>query len=121
MELDEKHIDLSNTFAKADIEILRKTSNKKDLRAFAKTVREHVLAETPLIWGAVLGIAAEPDIAPYTSGGHLRLIIGFNEKTKEISTPIRGGLSMLQNAWRWQTPYAITMSLHALASAPEPQ
>lgn len=121
LELDEKHIDLSNTFAKADIEMLRKTSTKKDLRAFAKTVREHVLAETPLIWGAVLGIAAEPDIAPYTSGGHLRLIIGFNDKTKEIIYSDPWGPKHATKRMALADAYAITMSLHALASAPEPQ
>lgn len=113
--LNEKHIDLSKTFANADIEILRQTATKRDLRAFSKTVRGHVRGETPLIWGVVLGIAPEPDIAPYTSGGHLRLITGFNDKTSEIIYSDPWGPKHATKRMPLADAYAITMSLHALA------
>lgn len=52
-------------------------------RRFRDAVKHSVLMGQPLFWGVMLGIFPEPDI-PQAEGGHMRLIIGFNEKKKEI-------------------------------------
>lgn len=52
-------------------------------RRFRDAVKHSVLMGQPLFWGVTLGIFPEPDI-PQANGGHMRLIIGFNEKKGEI-------------------------------------
>jgi hypothetical protein len=52
-------------------------------RAFQKTLRTQINAGVPILWAVTLGIFPEPDI-PQARGGHMRLIIGYNDKTREI-------------------------------------
>lgn len=59
---------------------------QKDSRAkkFAQGIRQQVNAGIPVFWGVTLGIFPERGVNPQTSGGHMRLIIGYNDKKKEI-------------------------------------
>ena len=50
---------------------------------FQHDISSHVDAGFPLIWSVILGMVPEKGI-PQTAGGHMRLIIGYNEKTQEI-------------------------------------
>ena len=58
---------------------------KKDPRRakFMKSVKDLTDKGIPVFWGVTLGMFPEPDI-PQAEGGHMRLIIGYNEKTHEI-------------------------------------
>ncbi len=58
---------------------------KKDPRRvkFLKSAKELTDRGIPIFWGVTLGKFPEPDI-PQASGGHMRLIIGYNQKTHEI-------------------------------------
>ena len=56
-----------------------------DERKFLKAVSSYVDKGLPLLWSLELGRFPEvPQLSPQTSGGHMRLIIGYNEKTQEI-------------------------------------
>ena len=57
----------------------------KDARfkKFLTGVKTQIDKGTPLFWGVTLGIFPEPGL-PQTIGGHIRLIVGYNQKTKEI-------------------------------------
>lgn len=59
---------------------------KKDsrLRKFLNGVRQQIDQGIPLFWGVTLGIFPEAGTNPQTRGGHMRLIIGYNDKKKEI-------------------------------------
>lgn len=61
------------------------TMRKKDSRAkkFSAGIRQQVAAGVPIFWGVTLGIFPERGI-PQTRGGHMRLIIGYNDKKREI-------------------------------------
>lgn len=50
---------------------------------FLADVKQQIDRGIPLLWGLNLGIYPEPGI-PQKGGGHIRLIIGYNEKKKEI-------------------------------------
>ena len=50
---------------------------------FIKGIREQTLRGVPLFWSVRLGIYPEPGI-PQQFGGHMRLIIGYNEEKGEI-------------------------------------
>ena len=54
------------------------------LKKFLAGVRQQVNAGIPVFWGVTLGIFPERGVNPQTTGGHIRLIIGYNDKKKEI-------------------------------------
>lgn len=58
----------------------------KDSRSkkFSRLIRQQVSLGIPVFWGVTLGIYPERGVNPQTSGGHMRLIIGYNDKKKEI-------------------------------------
>ncbi len=62
-----------------------KRMRMKDSRfkKFLTGVKTQVDAGIPVFWGVTLGCYPEPEI-PQASGGHMRLIIGYNPQTKEI-------------------------------------
>ena len=52
---------------------------------FSKSIHRHIDEGIPLLWGLNLGKYPEdPPIAPQTSGGHMRMIIGYNDKTAHL-------------------------------------
>ena len=54
------------------------------LKKFSQGIRQQVNAGIPLFWGVTLGIFPERGVNPQSTGGHMRLIIGYNDKKKEI-------------------------------------
>lgn len=71
----------------ADPEVLKemkvKGAQKSKFTRFRKDVREQIMKGIPLFWGVRLGVYPEPGL-PQTMGGHMRLIIGYNDKKNEI-------------------------------------
>jgi hypothetical protein len=51
---------------------------------FFKLVKSHLAKGIPVMWSVFLGIVKDVPKDPQGSGGHLRLIIGYNDTTKEI-------------------------------------
>jgi hypothetical protein len=78
-------IDVARIYASMDFEVLKeaKTKNRSDLARFQRTVQTNVDEGVPLLWSVQLGIAKE-DETPQSRGGHMRLIIGYNNKSQEI-------------------------------------
>ena len=64
--------------------IYRMRQKDPRLKKFLAGVRQQVNAGIPVFWGVTLGIFPERGVNPQTSGGHVRLIIGYNDKKKEI-------------------------------------
>ncbi len=54
-----------------------------ELKKFRKYVKENIDAGVPLVWSVILGKVPEPRLAQ-VGGGHMRTIIGYNEKNDEI-------------------------------------
>ena len=73
--------------AAMDPEVLREMKvngpQKSKFTKFMKDIRQQVEKGIPLFWGVTLGTYQESDI-PQSKGGHMRLIIGYNDKTKEV-------------------------------------
>ena len=56
-----------------------------DERKFLKEIRSYIDGGLPLLWALELGRYPEkPQLTPQTSGGHMRMIIGYNDSTEEI-------------------------------------
>ncbi len=52
-------------------------------KKFLAGIKKNVNAGIPVFWGVTLGIFPEAGL-PQSRGGHMRLIIGYNAKTKEV-------------------------------------
>lgn len=56
-----------------------------DERKFLKEVHTYIDSGLPILWGLELGLFPEkPQLTPQTRGGHMRMIIGYNDKSEEI-------------------------------------
>lgn len=72
-------------FKAKDLKKVFGSMSEKDSRYkdFKKGIIESINGGKPLVWALALGIIPEPEI-PQAEGGHMRLIIGYNENTEEI-------------------------------------
>ena len=56
-----------------------------DEKAFLAAIRSSIDTGIPLLWSLQIGQFPEkPNLRPQTNGGHMRTIIGYNDKDKEI-------------------------------------
>jgi len=111
------HYDPSAVDRAMDPEVLKEMktngAQKAKFTKFMKDVRQYVDAGMPLFWGVILGRYPEDDL-PQTMGGHMRLIIGYNDKKGEILYSDTWGkgheLKRMPAGWAW----TITRSLMAM-------
>ncbi len=97
-----------------DIEVLRAMKKKQSgYKPFRKGIRDQVKAGIPLFWGVMLGQIPEPEI-PQASGGHMRLIIGFNDSTNEILYTDSWGAGHELKRMKEEDAWVITTSLSYL-------
>ncbi len=77
---------------------------------FQKDIRDQVAKGIPLFWGVTLGIYPEPD-NPQGSGGHMRLIIGYNDRKREILYTDSWGagheLKRMPMDWAWTISHCL--------------
>ena len=73
-------------------------------KRFHDEIRKQVNAGVPLFWSVTLGFYPEPEI-PQAMGGHMRLVIGYNDKTKELLYTDSWGagheLKRMPEDWAW--------------------
>lgn len=90
-----------------------RAGRRVELNQFEDRVRRYVDGGVPLIWGVMLGVVPEPEI-PQLSGGHLRLIIGYNAQTREILFSDTWGRGHELKRMTLEHAFAITTSLNSL-------
>ena len=77
---------------------------KSKYKKFMADVHQYVNSGMPLFWGVMLGTYPETDL-PQTRGGHMRLIIGYNDKKREILYTDTWGkgheLKRMPADWAW--------------------
>ncbi|MGL4399218.1 MAG: C39 family peptidase [Luteolibacter sp.] len=62
-----------------------KVGKPVDEKSFLKVIRTHVNDGLPLLWSLEIGRFPEvPDLRPQTEGGHMRLIIGYNDTNQTL-------------------------------------
>ena len=91
-----------------DAEVLKEMKvngmQKAKFTKFMKDVREQVAKGIPLFWGVTLGTYPEPGLMQ-ANGGHTRLIIGYNDKKKEVLYTDSWGagheLKRMPADWAW--------------------
>lgn len=79
-------IDVGAVYRQMQVEVLRdvRTKNKSDVSRFQRAVQGSIDKGEPLLWSVILGFVPETPALPQASGGHMRLIIGYNNKTQQI-------------------------------------
>ena len=84
-ENNAKHT-FGETLAKINPDIYAKmrTAETAEMRGFQKNVKDTVDRGIPLLWFVYLGLVKEEKLNLQSKGGHMRLIIGYNEKDKTI-------------------------------------
>ena len=77
---------------------------KSKYKKFMADVHQYVNAGMPLFWSVKLGTYPETDL-PQARGGHMRLIIGYNDKKKELLYSDTWGkgheLKRMPADWAW--------------------
>ena len=85
-------------------------SQRSKFTKFLKDVHDQVDKGIPLFWGVTLGTYPEPEI-PQANGGHMRLIIGYNDKKKEILYSDTWGagheLKRMPAEWAWTISHCL--------------
>jgi hypothetical protein len=77
---------VNEIYGKMDGEVLKVSRTERDRSGFGKfqrSVNGLIDQGIPVMWSVSLGLLPEPEI-PQASGGHMRLIIGYNTKASEI-------------------------------------
>ncbi len=80
-------VDLQALWRAMDPEILLAARNgqKQGMNQFVKNIKLYTGQGVPLLWACLVGLYPEtPPIGQEGAFGHVRLIIGYNEKTKEL-------------------------------------
>ena len=89
-----------------------KKMRMKDFRwkKFMTGVKTQVDLGIPVFWGVTLGLFPEPGL-PQTAGGHMRLIIGYNDRKNEILYSDSWGagheLKRMPAEWAWTITHSL--------------
>lgn len=109
-----ENIYIEELFKNADIDILRKTVGFFQRRSFAKSIREAISEDKPILWGMILGVAPEEKLIPTANGGHMRLIIGISGDNKYIYYCDPWGEDHAKKKMPLIDAAAVTFSLHCV-------
>ena len=109
---------VGDIYMQLDPEVYKQFKSKKmktNYKRFISHIKKYINSGVPVIWGVYLGMYKEPQLNPQASGAHLRLIIGYNEKTKEIIFSDTWGARHVfkhlgtAEAWAQTTQYAVLL------------
>ena len=97
-----------------DAEVLKEMKvngmQKSKYTRFLKDIHDQVAKGIPLFWGVTLGTYPEPGLMQ-ANGGHMRLIIGYNDKKKEILYSDSWGagheLKRMPADWAWTIAHSL--------------
>ncbi|MEX1118545.1 MAG: C39 family peptidase, partial [Terrimicrobiaceae bacterium] len=105
-------VDIGKCYDQMDPEILKSVRLKKtaDFGRFQREIQRGVDEGLPLLWSMRLGLVSEPGL-PQTGGGHMRLILGYNPKTKEILYSDSWGMGHEKKRMSFEDAWTITTGL----------
>lgn len=115
IQLSGRVIDVGECFARMKPEIYRELRLKKkaDMGRFQREIQRNIDEGIPLLWSVNLGFVPEKEI-PQASGGHMRLIIGYNSKTNEVVYSDSWGMGHEQKRMGLEDAWVITSALSSL-------
>ncbi|HEY5811078.1 MAG TPA: hypothetical protein VIT23_00300 [Terrimicrobiaceae bacterium] len=86
IRLDDEVEDADAFFSQMKPEIYKEVRMKKsaDFGRFKRDVQRSIEEGIPLLWAVRIGLVREKELPPTAIGGHMRIIIGYNNATNEI-------------------------------------
>ncbi len=111
-------IDVNALFHSMNPEVLREVrgGSRSDVGRFERDVHREIDDGVPLLWAVFVGIVEEDPKLPQGFGGHMRLIIGYNEKTDEILYTDSWGPGHELKRMKVEDAWTISSGLYALES-----
>jgi hypothetical protein len=86
-----------------------------DRDKFVSNVKTYIDDGVPLLWGLTLGrYPEEPAIAMQAGGGHMRMIIGYNDKTGRLIFTDSWGAGHEMKRMKYDDAYSATSGLFAM-------
>jgi len=98
-----------------DTALLREARVKRDgsLQEFKMTITKYINNGAPLAWGCIVGkVPEKPEIKGF--GGHMRLIIGYNDRTLELLYSDTWGAGHELKRLPLNDAWTITLGLYCL-------
>ncbi len=109
-------IDIGEVYAQLDPKILqdvRSKGMKAEYQKFQRDITQKIDAGIPLLWGVELGLYPEAGL-PQQGGGHMRLIIGYNQKKGELVYSDSWGAEHAKKTMPMAQAWAMTTMLSIL-------
>jgi hypothetical protein len=106
------YLSYTGCYQRFDADSLRE-SRMRDFKGFFKTVQEKIDEGVPILWSLFLGVYPEENI-PQPSGGHMRLIIGYNVAKNEIIYSDSWGAGHEKKRMNAEQAYAMTTGVRTL-------
>ncbi len=98
-----------------DILLESRHARSTDYQRFLDHIRNYTQRGIPLIWGVYLGLYTEdPPMRIQATGGHLRLIIGYNDTTGQIIFSDTWGSGHEEKRIGQKEAWSMTTGLYAL-------
>jgi hypothetical protein len=110
-------IDVTHIYSEMDAALLRKVRVKQaqEMAQFKKAVKTYTGEGVPLLWSCIVGKFPEvPPINPPGTYGHMRLIIGYNDKKGELLYSDTWGAGHELKRIPFDDAWTVTIGLHVL-------
>ena len=110
-------IDAGGVWRQFQPDVLREARTKNQTRnnLFFDNIRKSIDAGTPVIWSVMLGLVQEDPPLPQTFGGHMRLIIGYNQRERTILYTDSWGARHERKTMKLEDAILITTGLRTIA------
>ncbi len=115
VRIDEQYVDISGAYAqmKGDLLIQVRANDRSAASRFERDLEKLLNEGIPVLWSVQLGLLPEGNL-PQSIGGHMRLIIGMNPKTREIIYSDSWGMGHEEKRMPIDQAWAITTGLNSL-------
>lgn len=107
--------DMGDCYRQMDLDLFKqlRMKEKADFEKFRREIQRGVAEGIPLLWSVVLGLVPEHGLGQ-ASGGHMRLVIGYNTKTNEIIYSDSWGAGHEQKRMGCEDAWTITTGLSTI-------
>lgn len=113
LRMPDEDFNIDIVYAQMDLEtfLASRRKHEAEIKQLMATVSERIRMGAPICWGVMLGLVNEEPKGPHIVHGHLRIIIGFNEKTSEILYTDSWGYRHELKRMSLANAYAITLHM----------
>jgi hypothetical protein len=115
IKLSGRMINVDSCFSQMSPEVLKEARIKSsaDFGRFKRDIQRGIDEGIPLLWSVRLGLVGEKEM-PQVSGGHMRIILGYNTTTNEILYSDSWGLGHEEKRMPIDDAWTITIGLSSL-------